>query len=66
MMIETTVGGLQAGDVLCHPDAEKDLPHYTVVGIQRIGPVAIVDFADRTATAPIPVNATVLVMRRTE
>lgn len=35
----------------------------TVEGTQRIASLVIVDFTDRTATAPIPGNAPVVVQR---
>lgn len=50
---------LQPGDVLAY-DPRGSCPSVesrTVTGVQRIGPVVIIDFADDTATPPVDAAA---------
>lgn len=52
----TTVSELKPGDYI--PTAKL-----TVAEVQSLGPLVIIDFTDRTATAPIPGNASVEIER---
>lgn len=57
-----TVRDLRVGDVLAHPEAKTNPTRWTVTGVQLIGTVAIVDFADGTATAPVAANGRIEIM----
>lgn len=62
MTVETTAGNLRAGDVL-YDVGVGAVERFTVTSVDLMGPLVIVDFADGTATAPIPANVPVRVRR---
>ena len=54
--MKITVSQLKPGDFISSAKL-------TVIDVQNVGPLFIVDFADKTATAPIPGNIPVEIER---
>lgn len=54
-IIEIEAAQLVAGDVIADTAGG---PAFTVAGVDRIGPLVIVDFANGTSTPPIPNHIT--------
>ncbi len=55
-VVVTRLDELKPGDVI---DATGEI----VLEVQRIGPVVIIDFTNRTSTAPLPGNATTTIRK---
>ena len=56
-----TVAQLRPGDRIFPLEAPGEDERWTVKAVQYIGPLAIIDFADGTATAPLPSHSDVKV-----
>lgn len=59
----TKVSLLRAGDLISHPEANQNRPHWTVQAVDCFGLLAIVAFIDGTSTAPTPADAEITVRR---
>lgn len=60
--LHTTLGAVLPGDVL-YGLGTGPVESFTIAGVQHLGPLVIVDFADGTATPPVPSTIPVEVRR---